>query len=717
MISGLKTLSARIVFCVQQLDILMSLQRHCLVASRRGLKPAIVLTALPREPKPRRDCKTILTLRRVSITLPHQASLATLAASPVVQAVSEAIRPQHEPAILLQPSRTAPCCLSIVTGASRGLGAAIARVLVMLGPPLPAPASRAIEATFKTHSDNGAEAAGTGGNHIALKAVSPSPCAPLGLTHDLVLLASDSVRLSQFVRVELAPLLEEEEQQRHQEQQHHHQRQHSGEHGKPKNHPLSPSSSPLQQTIVASHGDPDGRPPSISLSEAVIASQPAKPETSKLMSGITRVHTACFDLGDLDRLKKHVSELLTAAPNLGTNTSRRRRRRTGKDVGLEPETSSATSAVAAEPAGTASTALTGSDRVTADALKATSTITVAVPSRGGNDCNRGVGRGSGLLPLPLSAYTHVLLVHNAGQVGDLVPLEHQSLANIRRQTDLNVTSFAHLTAAVLRSFLNAPMQPAPAESEGCNEGATVAARAVSQQVHHPGTERAGASRAAEGDRQPDLQAPRPETLGTETSVACGDSAVQLGTDIAGASPAAEAAPNPSRESQQRRVITIVNISSVSVDQPYEHFSLYGMGKAARHMIIRSIAHEAALREAELASVAVAAAAAAATEEEEKEKEAKAVLQGGTAPLLPRTPSPSQDSLGSDTRHNPAAKVARVRALSYAPGPIDTEMQAAAREALPPGPLKARFEDNARCGRLVDPWASAQVLYDILAEDM
>lgn len=36
----------------------------------------------------------------------------------------------------------------------------------------------------------------------------------------------------------------------------------------------------------------------------------------------------------------------------------------------------------------------------------------------------------------------------------------------------------------------------------------------------------------------------------------------------------------------------------------------------------------------------------------------------------------------------------VRALSYAPGAMDTEMQAAAREALPDVPLKVRGWDHA-----------------------
>lgn len=57
---------------------------------------------------------------------------------------------------------------------------------------------------------------------------------------------------------------------------------------------------------------------------------------------------------------------------------------------------------------------------------------------------------------------------------------------------------------------------------------------------------------------------------------------------------------------------------------------------------------------------------------------------------------------------------RLRALSYAPGAIDTEMQAAAREALPRIPLKDAFESNAASGRLVDPADSARALAALLA---
>ncbi|GIM05703.1 hypothetical protein Vretimale_10142 [Volvox reticuliferus] len=375
----------------------MSLQRHCLVASRRGLKPAVVLNALPQVPKPTGDCTNIPALPTESIRLPPPAAVTTLAASPVVQPVLEA-GPQQVQSAPLPPARIAPCCLSIVTGASRGLGAAIARVLVMRGPPLPA--SRAVEAINKTHADHSAAADGTsssnGGSSGASKAVSPSPCAALGLTHDLILLASDSGRLSQFVRTELAPLLEQQQQP---------QPQHAGEHKHYRNHPPAPS--PLQLAIVATRGNTDERPPSSSSAEAVISVAQAHTEPSKPPSHFTRVHTACFDLGDLELLEEHVSQLLMAAPGSATSLSRS----TGEPVALELETSPATSAAAVKAAGAPVTAMTRSDAATS--LKATSIIS---DHYGGSDCSGGAGRGSGLLPLPLSAYTHVLLVHNAGQV-------------------------------------------------------------------------------------------------------------------------------------------------------------------------------------------------------------------------------------------------------------------------------------------------------------
>lgn len=59
----------------------------------------------------------------------------------------------------------------------------------------------------------------------------------------------------------------------------------------------------------------------------------------------------------------------------------------------------------------------------------------------------------GLLPVHPSSYSSVLLINNAGQTGSLAFTWGQSLANIRRQMDLNVTSPAFLTSRVVGAFL------------------------------------------------------------------------------------------------------------------------------------------------------------------------------------------------------------------------------------------------------------------------
>ncbi|KAI8474539.1 MAG: hypothetical protein J3K34DRAFT_492790 [Monoraphidium minutum] len=194
----------------------------------------------------------------------------------------------------------------------------------------------------------------------------------------------------------------------------------------------------------------------------------------------------------------------------------------------------------------------------------------------------------GWLPSPPSAYASVLLVHNAGQTGDLVPAWEQSAHNIRRQVDLNVTSPAVISAAVMRAFMGSPV---------CCE------------------------------------------------------------------------------------ITICNISSVSWCRPYEAFGVYAAGKAARHMLL-------------VATPAL------------------------EADLMHR-PNQQQDAHDSSSSSGGGGDACggvgpRLRALSYAPGPIDTDMQAAAREALPPIPLKAAFEANHVAGRLVDPRDSAAALARLLA---
>ncbi|EFJ43277.1 hypothetical protein VOLCADRAFT_96616 [Volvox carteri f. nagariensis] len=379
---------------------------------------------------------------------------------------------------------------------------------------------------------------------------------------------------------------------------------------------------------------------------AAAPAQQAEPSSPRLR-GVTHIRTACFDLGDLEGLETHIVRLLSPAST-------------------KPATD-------AGPAGNGNNGIGSEDMPVkhpsqAASWLATSTSTSVAADGGGG----GGSEGAGLLPLPPSAYTHVLLVHNAGQVGDLVPLELQVLANIRRQTDLNVTSFAHLTAAVLRTFLYTPrLEPPPVPASA--DAATEASEPTSSQ-QPPG--------------QQHSQQPQPPGQQQQQQ------------------------DRQDHQSRQRRVITIVNISSVSVDQPYEHFSLYGMGKAARHMIVRSVAHEAALRETgglvETAAAAAKGASAAAA--------AAAAAVGGAPLQWECSPGNTTGGGGGGGGGLQPAAVARVRALSYAPGAIDTEMQAAAREALPAGSLKSRFEDNARNGRLVDPRVSAQVLYDILAAD-
>lgn len=230
-------------------------------------------------------------------------------------------------------------------------------------------------------------------------------------------------------------------------------------------------------------------------------------------------------------------------------------------------------------------------------------------------------------------------------MGDLAPLELQGLANMRAQLDLNVTSFAYLTARLLGEVLG-PAQGAGgggvhSSSSGGGEGGR-------SSTAHLQSAAAGAAGDAVG--------PPPGSGAAATSaVPSSEPSIDNGRgDVAGGD-ADSGRPTPT----PTQAVTIVNISSVSAHLPFEHFSVYGAGKAARHMLIRCVALEAQQREVAAAADATAASAPASA--------------GGRGALPPP----------------------RVRALSYAPGAIDTEMQAAAREALPPGPLKASFERNHR----------------------
>lgn len=51
----------------------------------------------------------------------------------------------------------------------------------------------------------------------------------------------------------------------------------------------------------------------------------------------------------------------------------------------------------------------------------------------------------------------------------------------------------------------------------------------------------------------------------------------------------------------------------------------------------------------------------------------------------------------------------IRALSYAPGPLDTDMQEQIRNDMPPGEIRNAFTEMHRDGKLIDPADSARVL--------
>ncbi|XP_008581479.1 PREDICTED: sepiapterin reductase [Galeopterus variegatus] len=99
--------------------------------------------------------------------------------------------------------------------------------------------------------------------------------------------------------------------------------------------------------------------------------------------------------------------------------------------------------------------------------------------------------------------------------------------------------------------------------------------------------------------------------------------------------------------------TVVNISSLCALQPFKGWALYCAGKAARDMMFQVLATE----------------------------------------------EPS------------------VRVLSYAPGPLDTDMQQLAREASVDPDLRKSLQELKTKGKLVDCMASAQKLLSLLQKDM
>ena len=60
---------------------------------------------------------------------------------------------------------------------------------------------------------------------------------------------------------------------------------------------------------------------------------------------------------------------------------------------------------------------------------------------------------------------------------------------------------------------------------------------------------------------------------------------------------------------------------------------------------------------------------------------------------------------------------RTRVLSYAPGPLDTQMQDQIRRSMPPCPTREIFENMHAEGKLVKVETSAGVLMRVLEQDV
>ncbi|KAJ3105784.1 hypothetical protein HDU96_008441 [Phlyctochytrium bullatum] len=110
---------------------------------------------------------------------------------------------------------------------------------------------------------------------------------------------------------------------------------------------------------------------------------------------------------------------------------------------------------------------------------------------------------------------------------------------------------------------------------------------------------------------------------------------------------------------------VINVSSLAAIEPFDCWSIYASGKAARDMFHRSVVVE------------------------------ELQIQ-------------QEENLGSEP--------ARVRVLNYAPGPLDTEMQKEIRESMPDVPLRKIYEEMYAQGKLVSPDASATVMWKLIASD-
>ncbi|KAL2913730.1 hypothetical protein HK105_206746 [Polyrhizophydium stewartii] len=190
------------------------------------------------------------------------------------------------------------------------------------------------------------------------------------------------------------------------------------------------------------------------------------------------------------------------------------------------------------------------------------------------------------VPHPPGAYHSVTLVNNAGSLGRLARIRDQTLEDVRRNLELNVTAPLVLTAAFLKRF------------------ASECARTV-----------------------------------------------------------------------------VVNVSSLAAVQPFDTWGVYSANKAARDMFHRVVALEEGIIEAEETLPGI-------------------VERAGNDETLGTAPA----------RHG------RVRVLNYAPGPLDTDMQARIRAEMPNVQLRQVYVKMHDEGRLVDPNDSAKVLVSMLESD-
>ena len=142
--------------------------------------------------------------------------------------------------------------------------------------------------------------------------------------------------------------------------------------------------------------------------------------------------------------------------------------------------------------------------------------------------------------------------------------------------------------------------------------------------------------------------------------------------------------NPSPAPSVRCTLLCVNISTLLAVQPFAGFSLYCSSRAARELLfIRVLVAEECRTGSDVGS---------------------GESSGGEASSSSPSRAPCAASGGWC-----------VRALSYAPGPLDTEMIRECREAADPV-VRAGFVDLLQSGRVLRPEDSARRLLQLIHDD-